>query len=126
MGAAWLARELRNKGLADQIEVASCGIGTRGGMAASSEAIIVMKNREVDISSHRSRACTRRDVWDADLIFAMSEEHCNFIAGMVPEAKEKIQVLNIPDPIGMGMYIYEEVIEALERKLKEKWNDIAA
>ena len=124
MAAGWLTSELRRKGLADEIEVSSCGIGARAGAPATAEAVLVMKNREVDISSHRSRPCTRDDVLNADLIYAMSQEHYHFLIGMVPEAREKIKVLDIPDPIGMGMMIYEQVIAGIEKKLKAEWEKI--
>jgi protein-tyrosine-phosphatase len=65
-------------------------------------------------------------VADADLIFAMSQEHFVFMAGMMPQAKDKIITLGIPDPIGMGMMVYEQVIMTIEKKLKEYWDKIAA
>lgn len=126
MAAGWLEKELRRQGLADEIEVASCGVGARAGSPATPEAIFVMKNYEVDITAHRSRPCTRQDMIDADLIYAMSEEHYSFISGMLPTAKGRIKVLGVPDPIGLGMMIYEDVIRTLERKLKEEWKEIVA
>ncbi len=126
MAAGWLENELKHKGLLEQIEISSCGIGARGGSSATSEAIYIMKNREIDISKHRSRPCSREDVMESDLIFAMSQEHYMFLAGLVPQAKEKIKILNIPDPIGMGMMIYEEVIRSIERKLRDHWKEIVA
>ncbi len=124
MAAGWLIHELRRKGLHNKIEVASCGIGARSGSSATAEAQLVMKNREVDISAHRSKPCTREDVMESDLIFAMSTEHFVFITGMVPGIKEKVRVLNIPDPIGMGIMIYEEVLKNIEKKLTEQWSEI--
>lgn len=126
MAEGWLYNELRHKGLADQIEISSCGIGARGGSPATSEAVYIMKNREIDISKHRSRPCSREDVLESDLIFAMSQEHYMFLAGLVPQAKDKIKILNIPDPIGMGMMIYEEVIRSIERKMRDYWKEIIA
>lgn len=126
MAAGWLEREFKKKGLSGQIEIASSGIGARSGASATTEAILVMKNREIDISSHRSRPCTREDVADADLIIAMGQEHFVFLAGMVPGAKDKIITLGIPDPIGMGMMIYEQVIQSIENKMKEHWARIIA
>lgn len=126
MAEGWLRSELRHKGLHEQIEVMSCGIGAREGASATAEAVFVMKNREVDISAHRSRACQRQDIEDADMVFAMSHEHYAFIVGLYPGAREKIKVLNIPDPIGMGMMIYEEVIKAIEKKVRDHWKEIIA
>ncbi|MSR76888.1 MAG: threonylcarbamoyl-AMP synthase [Candidatus Omnitrophica bacterium] len=125
MAERWLLKELKFQNLQDQIEVASCGIGARQGATSTMEAILVMKNREIDLSDHRSRPCTREDIMTSDLIFTMSEEHTLFIQGMMPHAKEKIRQLNIPDPIGMGMMIYEQVVASIEKKLKAYWSEIA-
>ena len=95
-------------------------------MPATPEAIFVTKNREIDISDHRSKPCMREDAANADLIIAMSQQHAHFITGMIPEAKDKITVLNVMDPIGMGMTVYEEVIALIEKKLKVMWKEIVA
>lgn len=124
MAAGWLTSELRRKGLDEQIEVASCGIGARAGAHATAEAVLTMKNREADISGHRSKPCTRQDILNSDLIFAMSQEHYQFLIGMVPAARNKIKVLEVPDPIGMGAMIYDEVMNNLEKKLKEHWGEM--
>ena len=124
MAAAWLRTELKKNRLDHQVEVDSCGVGAGGGSPSTMEAILVMKNREIDISGHRSKGCAREDVMTADLIFAMSSEHASFIQGMMPQVKDKIRLLNVPDPIGMGMLIYEQVIQSIEKKLKACWSEI--
>lgn len=124
MAEVWLRDELKHHGLTDQIEVASCGIAARDGARSTPEAILVMKNREIELSEHRARVCSRMDIEDADMVFAMSHEHFVFITGLYPTAKNKITVLNVPDPIGMGMLIYEEVIKNIEKKIKEYWKEI--
>lgn len=126
MAAGWLMSELRRKGLQDQIEVVSCGIGARLGGTATPEAIFTMRNREIDISAHRSKPCNREDVMDADLIYAMGPEHSAFISNLMPAMKNKIRTLNISDPIGMGVPVYEEVVHNIEKKLKEYWDEITA
>lgn len=122
MAEGWLLAELKKNDLQDVIEVSSCGIGTRAGRPATSEAVFVMKNREIDISEHQSKPCTREDVIEADAIIAMGGEHSQFITGLVPAAKDKIKVFNIRDPIGCGMNVYEEVAQVIEKSLKENWN----
>ncbi len=126
MAWGWLMHELKRKGLSEQIEVGSCGIAARNGMPPTTEAIFVMKNQEIDISEHRSRPCTREDVVESDLIIAMSEEHASFITGLLPSAKDKIKVLDVADPIGMGMNVYEETIQSVEKKMKQDWEKIIA
>ena len=126
MAEGWLKHALRRKGLEEEIEVTSCGIGARTGASATPEAILVMKNREVDISAHRSRPCLRDEIVEADIVFAMSQEHYLFLSGLLPGVKDKIKVLNIADPIGMGIMVYEEVYSGIDKKLKEHWNEIIA
>jgi len=124
MAEGWIKDELAGQNLAEEIQVTSCGVGARTGMTATSEAVYVMKNREVDIADHRSKPCSREDVMNADLILAMGKQHYVFITGMVPSAKEKIRVLNVIDPIGMGMNVYEDVMNVIEKKVKDLWKEI--
>ena len=116
--------ELRRRKLDRQIEISSCGILARDGGSATTEAIYVMKNREIDISVHRTRACRREEVQEADLVLAMSQEHSDFLTGLVTGVKGKIKVLNVKDPIGLGIPVYEEVVQDLEKKLKNDWEEI--
>jgi tRNA threonylcarbamoyl adenosine modification protein (Sua5/YciO/YrdC/YwlC family) len=126
MAALWLEHELKRKGIAEQFEVTSCGTGARNGASATTEAILVMKNMEMDLSRHRAAMITRDEVLDADLILAMAQDHYMFMAGLVPGCKDKIRVLNIPDPIGMAMNVYEDVMKSMEKKMKGMWADIIA
>ncbi len=118
MAEGWLRHELDKRGLSPQIEVASCGVAAREGLPASPEAEFVLRNREVDISRHQSRVCRKCDVWGADLIFAMGPQHAAEMARTLASAKEKTIVLDVPDPIGMGMSVYETTLNEIERKLK--------
>ncbi len=124
MAEGWLKKELDRRGLSEQIEVASCGMGARDGLPPSGEAEWVMKNREVDISGHRSRTCRLEDIWGADLILAMGEQHAVALSSMLESAKNKTIILNIPDPIGLGVSIYENTIQAIQSKLREHWSEI--
>ncbi|HTL47446.1 MAG TPA: L-threonylcarbamoyladenylate synthase [Verrucomicrobiae bacterium] len=124
MAEGWLKEELNRRGFGEEIEVMSCGVGTRNGMPATSEAVYVMKNREVDISEHRSRMCRREDVVNADMIIVMGQQHHVFITGMVPSSREKTRVLNIMDPIGLSMGVYEDVMNMIEKKMEALWEDI--
>lgn len=124
MAEGWLRDELERRGLSEEIEISSCGVGTRDGMPATPEAVFVMKNREVDISGHRSRQCTREDILSADVILAMSQQHALFITSMMPAAREKIKVLNVMDPIGMSLPVYEDVMNVIEKKMQSLWFDI--
>lgn len=124
MAAGLIKEELKRKKLDQEIEVTTSGIMARDGMRATPEAILIMKNREIDISNHQSRACRREDILESDLIIAMSQEHYDFLAGLVPLVKDRIKVLDVKDPIGQGIPVYEEVARDLEKKLKKEWEEI--
>lgn len=124
MASGIVRRELRRKRLDQEIEVVTCGVLARDGGTATAEAVYVMKNREVDIADHRTTACRRDTVEDADLILAMSKEHYDFLVGLVPHIAPKIKVLDIPDPIGMGIPAYEATVELLEKRIRDVWEEI--
>lgn len=121
---AWglLLNELRRKHLDQEIEVTTSGILARDGGMATPEAVFVMKNREIDISGHRSRSCRREELLDADLVLAMAKEHYDFLVGLVPGIKDKIKVLDVKDPIGQGIPMYEDAVNDIEKKLKREWD----
>lgn len=126
MAVGWLRAELAKHGLSQKIEVDSCGIGTRNGMKATPEAVYVMKNREIDISEHRTRICAKEDVIEADIILAMSKEHHTFITSLFPDAKNKTKVFNVNDPIGSPISVYEQAINEIERNLDDCWDWLVA
>lgn len=118
MAEGYLRHELEKKGLAELIEVVSCGMNARDGLPAASEAEFVMRNHEVDISGHKSRHCQKGDVWGADLILAMGSKHAEDLQQLLASAMEKTIVLDIPDPIGMGLMVYEKTFFEIENKIK--------
>ncbi len=126
MAAALLQRELKRRRLDQQIEISTCGVLAREGGSATAEAVLVMKNQEMDITSHRTRFCRKEEVLEADLILAMAPEHFDFLSNLVPGMKEKIKVFDVPDPIGHGMQAYENVVQQLEELLKKNWDDIVS
>ena len=124
MAEGWLKREIEKKGLSSEIEVVSCGTGARDGLPCTSEAELVLRNREIDFSGFRSRRCRKGDLWGSDLVLAMSAKHADEVAAMLPSVKEKTITLNVEDPIGMGMQVYEKTLLDIETKMKQYMNQI--
>lgn len=112
------------------IEVRSTGIGTYDGIAASSEAIEVMKEQGIDISGHIGRRLTKNTIDKADLILAMEQFHINYILDLQPNAKNKTFLLkefknleevkepNIADPIGKPKEVYEECMLTIKQQIE--------
>lgn len=119
MAEGWLKKEIGERGLASEIEVISCGTGTRNGLPCAPEAELVMKNREVNLSQFRTRVCRPGDLWSSDLIFVMADQHAEDVTKMLPFIKEKMIILNVNDPIGMGIQVYEKTLLDIESKMKQ-------
>ena len=124
MGEGWLKHEIERRGLSSEIEVVSCGTSSRDGLPCTPEAEFVMRNREIDLSKFRSRLCRTGDLWSSDLILAMAAQHAEEIARMLPEVKDRTITLDVEDPIGMGMKVYEKTLSDIETKMKQQMNKI--
>jgi len=124
MAEGWLKHEIEKKGLSSEIEVISCGTNARDGLPCTSEAELVLRNREIDISGFHSRRCRKSDLWSSDLVLAMAGQHAEDMAAMLPSAKEKMIILNVEDPIGMGMQVYEKTLLDIESKMKQYMHQI--
>lgn len=99
------------------IEVGSAGVGAFPGDAVSINSILVAGNRGVDISDHRARNVNPEHLITTDLFFCMSESHKAVLSRHCDS--EKIVVLNVPDPFGRPIEVYEECAKQLESKFPE-------
>ncbi len=96
------------------IEVSSAGVGVFPGDEVSINSILVAGSRGVDISSHRARNINPEHLLTTDLFFCMSESHKAVLLRHCDS--EKIIVLNIADPFGKPIEIYEECAKQLENQ----------
>jgi tRNA threonylcarbamoyl adenosine modification protein (Sua5/YciO/YrdC/YwlC family) len=124
MAEGWLRHEIDKKGLASEIEVFSCGTNARDGLSCTPEAEFVARNREIDLSKFRSRLCRKGDLWSSDLIIAMASQHGEHVLGMLPSVKKKTITLDVEDPVGMGMSVYEKTLLDIEKKMKQHMHRI--
>ena len=94
------------------IEVGSAGVGAFPGDAVSINSILVAGSRGIDISEHRARNINPEHLLTTDLFFCMSDSHKQVLLRHCDESK--IIVLNVPDPYGRPIEIYEECAKQLE------------
>ncbi len=94
------------------IEVGSAGVGAFPGDEVSINSILVASVRGVDISNHRARNINPEHLLTTDLFFCMSESHKAVLSRHCDS--EKIVVLNIADPFGKPLEVYEECAKQLE------------
>jgi len=118
MAEGWLKREIEEKGLSEEIEVFSCGIRARDGVPCTLGTEIVMRHRKIDLPKFRSRLCRQGDLWSSDLIIAMAPQHALEIAKILPSVKERTITLNVDDPIGKGLDVYEKTFRDIEIQLE--------
>jgi len=124
-----IARSLlaEQRGLAvDDLEAAGIRIGSAGafaagGMPASPEAVAVLAEQGIDLTTHRSRRLTPELIHEADVIYCMTEAHRQAVLALAPEAADKTMPLDpqhdIEDPVGAGQDIYEQSAQAIRRAL---------
>lgn len=124
MAEGWLKHELDKRGLSVQIEVSSCGVGSREGLPVTPEAELVMRNLEINLREHRSHLCRVSDIWGADLILAMSRQHALEVEQLWGPARERTLILDVSDPIGMDLRTYESTFSEIEKKMKQHLNEI--
>ena len=99
------------------IEVSSAGVGAFPGDAVSINSILVAGNRGIDISNHRARNINPEHLITTDLFFCMSDSHKQVLLRHCDESK--IVVLNVPDPYGRPIEIYEECAKMLESQFPQ-------
>ncbi len=114
----------------DEIKVHSAGIYATQNLSASAHAIDVMRNRGIDLSKHKSRLLTEKMIDEADLILTMTLRHKQGILNIAPEAENKVftlkeyvaeeneHILDIIDPFGQSVEVYEKTAEEIKQALK--------
>lgn len=105
-------------------KVSSAGAIGVPGFGASREAIAVCEKKSIDIKGHRSKTLCSDLIEQSDYIFAMCKRHCEEIAALSPEAKDRCTLLaentEIPDPIGETATIYNKCAELIEDSVKKR------
>ncbi|MBN2010373.1 low molecular weight protein arginine phosphatase [candidate division KSB1 bacterium] len=114
----------------DKVKIHSSGTLGINNNPATLNAIAVAQEKGIDISSHRSKGLTLEQMAEADLIFALAENHFEYMLTYFPEYQENVFLLksfatgsdrpfrlSIDDPIGQSMRVYRRVINEIEKEL---------
>lgn len=114
----------------DQLEergvlVSSAGLAAMPGGRASAEAVAVMKEYGLDLSSHESQPLTDSLVRQADAILTMTRAHRDAIVGHWPEAASRTQLIcpdgnDISDPIGGPIERYRRCAAQIEQAISQR------
>ena len=112
-----------------QVEVFSAGLGAGYGWRAADEARRIMEKNQIEMTEHVSQPLTREMVLSADMLIAMTDMHREKIISRWPEAKNKVYLLlefdknhhtdlDVFDPVGCPLEIYEKCFELMKNALE--------
>ena len=95
-----IAEAMFRASLAPEIRVESAGFNALEGVSAHPEAIRIMSEHGLDISSHRGRQLTPAIVLAADLILVMDDKQKDLCGKLVTSARGRIFLLGqwLPSP----------------------------
>lgn len=111
--AAAMARHL----LGESAHVESAGTSASEGAAAARDAVQVMRERGLDLSSHRSRAVDGLNLRDFDLLIAMTPAIAREVRALGADPS-MVATLDIEDPYCKGLDAYRAASIAIERALR--------
>lgn len=107
------------------VEIMSAGIAAQSGGRPSPEAVSIMQEYGLDLSSHMSQPMSERVVRHADLILTMTRSHRDMLLHQWPEAVSRtrllcVDTLDISDPIGGSIDVYRSCANQIDNHLKEQ------
>jgi len=124
MAAGFLKEMLEGK---EGVRIDSCGTIFSFFSGPTPQAIKIMKEYGIDISSHKTKSLSKDFIDEADLILVMEKKHRERVRKLNPEAKEKTfllkefvddkENLEIRDPIGLSDEVYKKVAEEIKSAL---------
>ena len=129
-----LARKIAQRRGIKDLNVSSAGTNAWDNATATDEALLVGMEREVDLTSHRSRKLTPAIVSEADLIFVMTPGHVEQVKQL--GGRGKVHVIDeyasgtpnqgITDPYGGDLEAYRHTADVLEKELEKLFDRLAS
>lgn len=109
------------------VEFSSAGIYAVKGQGASSNAIRIMEEMELDLSHHIATSITEELLLEADLILALTEAHKQLLISNFPSVKDKTFTLlgyigekgDIEDPFGGDINIYRSCATQIRNSIEK-------
>ena len=108
-----------------RFQVSSAGISALHGDPADPLARELLRERGIDIGSHRARQLTPALVSQVELVLVMEQGHERAVLEMVPQARGKVHRLgkfgnfDVPDPYRQGRPAFEQALRLIERGLDD-------
>lgn len=99
------------------INVLSAGVSAFYEMSPTRETMEILRKEGIDTSACHTKLLTKEMIKTADLIFVMQEYHKDVILRKIPWVEEKIFILDVPDPIGRPLNIYQDYFELIKKEM---------
>lgn len=128
--ATGLLKEKLPKRLRSKVRIESAGTMGIEASPASEEAVHVMEENGIDIRDHRSRGVNNHILENADVIFAMADNHRRYLESEFPNLRDNIfllrtfdrdhrkqEPLSVPDPIGGTVETYRKCRDMIEHEI---------
>ena len=126
--AEYLLKHMVNQIGARGISVGSAGVIAQNGEPASENAIAVMQENGIDMTSHRSKPLTQEMIDWADRVLVMEEYHRRLVDRYFKRATGKIEMLSdhapagsvpkeIQDPYGEMVTYYRKTFNEIKRSI---------
>lgn len=102
--------------------VLSAGVSAYPGQPASIESVEVVRSRGGCLDAHLSRRVSRDLVRHSDLILTMTDDHRQALLAAFPDAEPRTRLLDpqgldVIDPIGASLEVYEQTAQDIEAAL---------
>jgi protein-tyrosine-phosphatase len=135
MAEGILKKKLDDAGHKD-VHVLSAGIGTLDGYPATPTGVDTARKHGIDISEHHSRRLTGKLFKEVDLVFALADNHYEFMRSF-PGADKKLFMMkgfplqeladkehSVDDPLGGTLEEYEATFVEIEREIERALPEI--
>ena len=102
------------------LEIGSAGTGAPAGEPAAEFAVAALRERGIDLSTHRAREVTPELLQQSDLVLAADSGHVRELLRLAPSMRGRVYRLghwrdvDIPDPIGGSREDFEECLALIE------------
>jgi protein-tyrosine-phosphatase len=100
------------------IAAESAGVGATEGTPPSSPAVLEMKHRGIDISTHRARPVSSLDASAFEIAIALDREVAALFLTVFPEYSH-LQVWDVSDPYGGSAAEYRQAADLISSQVEE-------
>jgi protein-tyrosine-phosphatase len=133
MAEALLKALVAQHGETDRWQIQSAGTWAEAGRPATQLSQVVMQQRNLDVSAHRSRPVDAAVLASAAVILVMTRHHQEALQAEFPEAQYRILLLSqlidrsfdVEDPFGGSVDDYELCATDLQNILSEGYDRLA-